>query len=248
MKKAAGILFFLFVVATVAAQGVCVKNETVSDSEGNVYETVQIGRQCWMKENMRTLRAADGQPLTLADFDSVSYDIPYAYYPGNDESNVSHDGLLYNWAAARTVCPPGWHLPSSSDFFALTTYLKEEMHLIDEIYLYKDDLERFPGYENFTMGKALADTAGWSDRCYDKEGTVGNNQQANNRMGFSARPAGTKSWNERGAGAYFWLSDYYVTPKHPRYMQLQACRLGVYTDDFLSATEGMSVRCIRETK
>lgn len=239
-------LLFFFVVSVVVAQNNCSNNEKMYDSEGNAYEMVRIGSQCWMKENMRTLHTADGQPIALQNRDSLNFEVPFAYYPGNDENHVPHYGLLYNWAAASRICPSGWRLPTSSDFFKLTSYLKDELHLIDEVYLYLDRLEQFQGYENFTMGKALADTAGWQLSSHAEEGTVFYNQQANNKTDFSARPAGCSSWNEIGSGAYFWLADHYLTAQHPRYMQIQAGRIGVYTDDFLSAKVGMSVRCIRE--
>lgn len=249
MKKLLFNLFYIFVVANAVAQNNCVNNKIMRDYEGNMYETVQIGKQCWMKENMRTLHNAKGNPISLVPRDSMSFKELYAYYPGNDENNVAFYGLLYNWAAAQTICPRGWHLPSKSDYFALDTYLTEKMHLIDETYLYLDRSERYPGYENFTKGKALSDTVGWETSPYYENGDVGYNLQTNNKTNFSARPASNRSWDDDiGTGAYFWMSSYYLTAEHPLYMQIQSDRIGVYIDDFLSAMDGMSVRCIRDDK
>ena len=36
---------------------------TVTDYDGNVYNTVTIGTQCWIVENLRSTHYADGSPL-----------------------------------------------------------------------------------------------------------------------------------------------------------------------------------------
>jgi hypothetical protein len=37
---------------------------TVTDVDNNSYNTVQIGSQCWMKENLRTTKKPDGSAIT----------------------------------------------------------------------------------------------------------------------------------------------------------------------------------------
>jgi uncharacterized protein (TIGR02145 family) len=91
---------------------------TVTDYDGNVYQTVEIGNQIWMKENLRSLHYADGTPV-----DSVwVYD--------DNENNAQIWGRLYSWNAAmhgasssngnpsgvQGICPDGWHLPSKAEF------------------------------------------------------------------------------------------------------------------------------------
>ena len=109
----------------------------IQDIDGNIYLTVKIGEgveaNCWMAENLRSTRFADGRPLT----NIYQYDCPE--YP-NVESNVSTFGLLYDWYDAmdsnivrnrsgvmQGICPNGWHIPSDAEFNALNTH--EIQHL-----------------------------------------------------------------------------------------------------------------------
>lgn len=93
---------------------------TVEDYDGNVYETVKIGTQVWMKENLRSLHYADGTPIDEA----------YAY--DDNESNVTTYGRLYTWSAvmaigkstnAQGICPDGWHVPSKAECETLIDFL-----------------------------------------------------------------------------------------------------------------------------
>ncbi len=83
----------------------CPGTPTVTDYEGNTYKTIQIGNQCWMKENLNY----------DADSGSWCYD--------NDSSNCTTYGRLYNWETALTVAPAGWHLPTDDEWVTLTDYL-----------------------------------------------------------------------------------------------------------------------------
>ena len=148
----------------------CIGDTTVTDFEGNVYHTVQIGEQCWLKENLRCNHYPDG-----------SYFSEYVY-PNNDSANVPTYGLMYKWSvvmhgaasseipgAVQGICPDGWHLPSYSEF------------------------QMLQNYSNATYScasKALASTSGW--HYYSLSGCYpGHNQQLNNESGFSAYPTGS---------------------------------------------------------
>ncbi|MBP5710484.1 MAG: hypothetical protein J6W84_05860, partial [Bacteroidales bacterium] len=120
---------------------------TVTDIDGNTYNTVYIGRQCWMKENLRTTTYADGINITKAKNTCQGADVspnndntnPSScyYYPNNDSSNVYERGLLYTWPAVMKgagssgsnpsgilgVCPFGWHVPSSREWCELENVL-----------------------------------------------------------------------------------------------------------------------------
>lgn len=68
------------------------------------FETVTIGEQIWMAENMKILTG-----------NSCCYNY--------DLENCETYGMLYDWETAMTVCPTGWHLPSADEFQQLADYL-----------------------------------------------------------------------------------------------------------------------------
>lgn len=89
---------------------------TVNDYDGNTYNVVAIGSQCWMKENLRTKHLNNGTAITLVQ-DSTAWSNrtapAYCYY---DKSSY---GNLYNFYAVATgnLCPSGWHVPSYNEVF-----------------------------------------------------------------------------------------------------------------------------------
>jgi hypothetical protein len=107
-------------------------SETVTDIDGNVYNTVQIGSQLWMSENLKTSRYADGATIPFVNNSSDWAALnetskAYCWYDDNI-SNKEIYGALYTWGAAmngaagsnkvpgevRGICPTGWHLPSDA--------------------------------------------------------------------------------------------------------------------------------------
>lgn len=103
---------------------------TVEDIEGNVYQTISIGSQVWMAENLKTSRYNNGDligttsPALLAIREEDSSKYQWAY--NGDERNVATYGRLYTWYAAadaRNVCPTGWHLSTEIEWSILIAYL-----------------------------------------------------------------------------------------------------------------------------
>ena len=112
----------------------------LTDYDGNVYQTVQIGNQLWMRENLKTTRYADGTALingTGAGDLSLDYTTRYYFAYNDNESYVATYGRLYTWAAAMNgatgsetdtgevqgVCPDGWHMPGDDEWKELEMYL-----------------------------------------------------------------------------------------------------------------------------
>lgn len=105
----------------------CPNTPTVTDVDGNVYNAVMIGEQCWMKENLRTTHYANGDTILFGNARK---------YPNNDQSNVAEYGYLYQWYATmhldnsyqgqtldiQGICPTGWHVPSYTEWGALADY------------------------------------------------------------------------------------------------------------------------------
>ena len=160
--------------------------KTLTDYDGNVYNTVAIGTQCWMKENLKTTHYSDGWPIEWRN-EERSYTEAYYYYPNRDILNVAEYGLLYNWKAVmrnslesdsipsgvQGICPIGWHVPSDAEWTAMTDYVAN----YHQEYLC-----------NGSNAKVFADSIGW--RTSSNNCTPGNDSYTNNSTGFSARPAG----------------------------------------------------------
>jgi uncharacterized protein (TIGR02145 family) len=91
----------------------------ISDIEGNIYHTVEIGNQTWMKENLRVTKSPEGGEIT-----SYCYD--------DNVDNQSIYGRLYTWDVAMNgsvtemaqgICPDGWHVSSDGEWKELEMFL-----------------------------------------------------------------------------------------------------------------------------
>lgn len=96
-----------------------------ADPDGKNYSVVKIGDQTWMAENLAYLPSVS--PSILGSDLAVFY---YVYGYEGDSVNEAKTvpnwtiyGTLYNWEAAKTVCPTGWHLPSDTEWNTLAFYL-----------------------------------------------------------------------------------------------------------------------------
>ena len=216
---------------------------TVTDIDGNVYRTVKLGNQVWMAENLRTTRYADGRKIPLGT--TTSDDVAYRYYPNGNSANVSTYGYLYNWAAVmkgassssanpsgvQGICPDGWHVPSDAEWTELTNYVKSQSQYVC-------------GSSTSNIAKALASEEGWNSS--PNYCAVGNNPDANNATGFSARPAGCYygGYDYLGYNAYFWSATQYSSIfAYRRYLYYNDD--GVYRHNDGVKDYGYSVRCVR---
>jgi uncharacterized protein (TIGR02145 family) len=97
---------------------------TVKDVDGNIYNTVQIGNQVWMGENLYTTKYRNGTPLKTG-LDSIGWSegLLGAYAPVNgDPATDKVYGRIYNWYAIDNpigLCPKGWHVPSGLEWSTL---------------------------------------------------------------------------------------------------------------------------------
>jgi uncharacterized protein (TIGR02145 family) len=97
---------------------------SVSDIDGNVYKTIQIGTQLWMAQNLRTTKYNDGTsiPEVTDGTEWNNLTTPgYCWYNNDASSFKDTFGALYNWNAVSTnkLCPTGWHVPVDSEFSSL---------------------------------------------------------------------------------------------------------------------------------
>ena len=102
--------------------------QTVTDVDGNTYNTISIGNQIWLTENLKVTKYNDQEPISLVLDDaswSTQTEPAYCYYLG-DIANANIYGNLYNWHVinnAKNVCPSGYYVPSIADWEELITFV-----------------------------------------------------------------------------------------------------------------------------
>lgn len=94
---------------------------------GIFINTVVIGSRTWMAENLKTTHYNNGIPIPYAPSGTSwvnATDGGYCY-SGNNSTNMTIYGALYNWNAVNNglLCPTGWHVPSSTEWLSLTDIL-----------------------------------------------------------------------------------------------------------------------------
>jgi uncharacterized protein (TIGR02145 family) len=102
-----------------------VQSGTVTDTEGNIYNTVTIGTQTWMKENLKTTKYNDGTAIPLVTNGWGTYTPAYCWYVNDAATYKATYGALYNWYTVNTgkLCPDGWHVPSDAEWTTLINFL-----------------------------------------------------------------------------------------------------------------------------
>ena len=103
---------------------------TISDYDGNVYNTVKIGGQIWMAENLKTTKYNNGTDIPLVTDNTAWANLTtpaYCWYNNNSSYKDTY-GALYNWYTVNTgnLCPSGWHVPSDAEWTTLIDYLGGE--------------------------------------------------------------------------------------------------------------------------
>jgi uncharacterized protein (TIGR02145 family) len=212
---------------------IIIPETTVTDIDGNVYETVEVGEQVWMKENLKVTHYNDGSEIPTGYSNSEWADLDetetgaYAVHDDN-ESNADTYGYLYNWYAvddSRGVCPEDWHIPTDEEYTALSDYL---------------------GGESVAGGKMKECTPG---SCPDSDYWPPPNTGATNESGFTGLPGGFRNTNNgyygnMGIYGYFWSStENYNYSAWNRLLNYNYSDIVRY---YYNKRNGFSVRCIRD--
>jgi uncharacterized protein (TIGR02145 family) len=208
---------------------------TIKDIDGNVYNTVTIGTQTWLIENLKTTHFNDSTSIPLAR-DSASWASlvtpGYCWY-GNDSTTNNNRGALYNWYTVDTgkLAPKGWHVPSDDEWLTL-----------------ENNVTQF--YNNSgSLAKILASTTNWSKSTYSS--AVGNNLSKNNASGFSAIPGGNRLnnkflFNKIDSVAIWWSSTQTDSVKTAWSLSIRNDISTVERAGLLKKC-GLSVRCIKNS-
>jgi len=186
----------------------------IDSRDGNSYQTVQKGNQCWLANNLRYLPSVVGASMQSS---TIPYQYVYGYQGTNTAvakatSNYTNFGVLYNWPSAmngagssysnpsgiRGICPYGWHLPSDAEWTEFSNFLIANGYNYDGTTI------------GNKIGKSMSTTNGWNTSTVT--GAVGYNQTTNNSSGFSAPPGGVKIHNialfsSMGSSFYVWTTS-----------------------------------------
>jgi uncharacterized protein (TIGR02145 family) len=201
---------------------------TVRDFDGNIYNTVKIGTQCWTKENLKTTHYNDSKPLRYVSSNSEWSSLrsgAWSFY-NNDTSNIGLYGKLYNWYAINksNLCPKGWHIPTQSEWEILKSYLGGAS---------------VAGGKIKSTGTIEAGTGLWSPF----------NVGATNSSGFTGHPAGGRDFNglfndNIGKFGYWWTSTSVSSDEAHAYYVLGG-NAELYDYSYLK-TLGKSCRCVKD--
>jgi len=199
----------------------------VTDADGNVYQTIKIGDQIWMQENLKTTKYNDGTPIPNGIENHAWLNLADSYcFHSNTLNNKNKYGALYNWKAVITgkLCPKGWHIPNDAEWTVLVNML---------------------GGENNAGGKMkeiMSDdnVSSWTAP----------NVGATNESGFSARAVGhrepTGGFSSVGKDCFFWTSTEDVANKTwawCRTLSNDNTTIGRFS---ISKASGVSVRCVKD--
>ena len=221
----------------------CGNSFTVTDYDGNVYNTLRLGNQCWMKENLRSTHYSDGTAIAAGG--STTSTTEAYYYTQGGSFNY---GYLYNWKAVmrnssssqsnpsgvQGVCPTGWHVPSDAEWSELQDYVGGQSQYLC-------------GSSSSSIAKALASTTGWTTSA--ETCAVGNNISSNNATGFGAWPAGqhTPGFESNvGRRAFFWSStESSSSNAYDRFINNNNDNM-IRGSFYNYKSSGFSVRCLRD--
>jgi uncharacterized protein (TIGR02145 family) len=221
--KYANSLIVSAVVMVTLADGLFAQDRgTVTDKDGNTYNTIKIGNLIWMTENLKTTRFNDGTPISVVT-DKTKWSqlsTPACCWYNNDTTFKKKYGVLYNGYALFTgkLCPSGWHVSTDSDW---------------------SDLINNSGGQNIAGGRLKdAGTAQWESP----------NTGATNETGFSALPGGSRFKN----GMFITINrlGYWWSPKENN--TYSCWYRGIYHKDnyvsrnFTDSSSGFSVRCVKD--
>lgn len=209
----------------------CIINQqTPPDGDGNTYDTIKIGNQIWMSENLKTTKYQDGTPLSNTSevnnetWSAATASNKYWALVNGSAGNTATYGLVYNQfavtgstvggAANNNLCPVGYHAPTSAEFSTLNTFL---------------------GANSGTQAKS---TTLWDTSTGYIPGT--------NSSGFNGVPSGNRFgtsgvWFNLSKTALFWTT---TSGTNGFFWSLSFSNLS-FGSAVSSSLSGLSVRCLK---
>ncbi|PLW97975.1 MAG: hypothetical protein C0593_06995 [Marinilabiliales bacterium] len=216
----------------------CPGTPTVTDIDGNVYPTVQIGDQCWMKTNLRVTHFPNGDEIRKESqkyyWEKLAFGEMSLLYCNYENNPVLGYGYLYSLLAANAdnwtrdnndkqgICPDGWHLPQKSEWETLVETVEGISGSLGDV------------------SEMLRSEYGWSE-----------NSPGNNVSGFNALPGGRRGFQGKfmnQSEGYWWFA-HDVNYQYPsaEYSFTIPIR-GEHFFVFSQRNYGLSVRCVKDSE
>ena len=205
-------------------KGIDYEHIEVTDIDGNVYTSVTIGKQAWLKENLRTTRFNDGTSILNVKKNKLWSEMKssaYCWYNNDSLGNKGKQGALYNWYAVTSgnICPIGWHVPGDNEWATLIDFL---------------------GGDSIAGGKIKeAGTSYWKDK-----------KRTTNESSFRAVLSGYRYidgiFYDKGENTTWWtateISDINALSRLVSYGGEY-----IYRIDYYSKNHGFSIRCVKDS-
>ncbi|HPN44067.1 MAG TPA: fibrobacter succinogenes major paralogous domain-containing protein [bacterium] len=210
--------------ATTRQVTITLKTGTMTDIDGNVYQTVKIGNQWWMAQDLKVTHYRNGDPIPNVTDNTQWVNLTtgaYCYYD-NNRSYADTYSALYNCYAvndSRNIAPAGWHVPTDTEWQTLINFL---------------------GGDAVACGKMKeTGTEHWNSP----------NTGATNESGFTARPGGYRSYSNGSFydmiyTAYYWSATEFNT--NYAWVRLLYYNLDDVSHGYGSKHAGFSVRLVRD--
>ncbi len=204
---------------------------------GQLYQTVQIGNQCWMRQNLNIGTMVLSTTSISSHSDCSNNGIIEKYCHDNDPANCTIYGGLYDWdemmgytttPGVQGICPAGWHIPTDGEWCILTTFLDPTVDC---------NIWDWSGTNAGGKMKETGFTHWYSP-----------NTGATNESGFTALPGGYRShfgyfYDIGGAGDWWSSSEGATSGAVYRNLAYSDAGVGRY---YYLKTYGFSVRCLRD--
>jgi uncharacterized protein (TIGR02145 family) len=203
--------------------------------EGQVYNTIQIFGQCWLKENLNV-------GTMIADTQNMSNNsVIEKYCYNHKQDSCTKYGGLYQWdemmqytttQGVQGICPPGWHLPTDEEWKVLEGAADSQYGIGDP------EWDISFAYRGYDAGTNLKSTSGWYA-----------NGNGTDLFGFSGLPGGLRDFlggNEYvGYTGFWWSSTEEINSNDAWYRYLDYDDPEVYRINYYQDS-GFSVRCLRD--
>jgi len=211
---------------------------TVTDIDGNVYQTLIIGNQEWMVENLKVTRYCNGDLIPTGHTNSEWAGLStgaQCVYNNNASNELDTYGRLYNWYAvndSRGLAPEGWRVPYDDDIKELEMFLGMTQSQADAT-----------GWRGTNQGSQLAGRADlWRNGALENDTQFGTS-------GFNFLPGGFRNYHGGGFGDMTYYGGFWSSTESSsngawtRVLLYDDTQVSRYGDD---KNYGFSVRCVRD--